>query len=182
MIGPAVEPYCARMDEPTPAPEAVERQADLLKERVYITFTSLAVVLTLRSHLEEVTEGGAASTLAITVVGAVLAVFVADFVSHISAHARLPTASEFRHMVAVTSSGAATMVLPLVFVGLAALGVWSLDRALRASAIALIATLVAVGYLAARRARIPVWQKAVVLLAEAALGLVVIGLELLAHA
>jgi hypothetical protein len=156
MIGPAVEPYCARMDEPTPAPEAVERQADLLKERVYITFT--------------------------TVVGAVLAVFVADFVSHISAHARLPTASEFRHMVAVTSSGAATMVLPLVFVGLAALGVWSLDRALRASAIALIATLVAVGYLAARRARIPVWQKAVVLLAEAALGLVVIGLELLAHA
>lgn len=169
------------MSEPSAAPEAAERRAERLKERVYITFTSLAVVLTLRSHIEDVTNGGAASTLAITVVGALLAVFVADFVSHLAVHSRLPTAPEFRHMVAVTSGGAATLVLPLAFVGLATLEVWNLEGALRASTIALVATLIAVGYLAVRRARIPPWQKAVVLLAEAALGLVVIGLELLAH-
>lgn len=161
--------------------EEPEQRAERLKERVYVTFTGLAVVLALRGHAEEVHAGEAAGTLAITVIGTLLAVLVADFVSHLAVHAELPTRREFRHLLAVTADGAAAIVLPLIFMALAAIDAWPVEQALRASTVALIATLVAVGYLAVRRARIPARQKLVVLLAEAALGALVVGLELLAH-
>lgn len=157
-----------------------DERADRLKERVYITFTALAVVLALRSHGEP-SWRDAATTLVIAVVGTLLAVLVADVVSHVAVHETLPTRVELTHMVTVTSSAAAVLVLPLLFLGLAAVGRWEIDHALRASTIALVATLVAVGYLAARRARLTPLQRVVVLFAEFALGALVVALELLAH-
>lgn len=159
-----------------------EAQAARLKERVYVTFTSLAVVLALVSHAAETTAGEAATTLLIAVVGTVLAVFVADFVSHIAAHEAMPSGVELRHMAAVSLGAITVLVLPLVFLGLAAFDVWSVVGALRASAVALVVSLVAIGFLAVRRVKLPIGQRLVVLLAEAVLGLTVIGLELLAHA
>jgi hypothetical protein len=158
-----------------------EGQAARLKERVYVTFTSLAVVLALASHAHDTTPGEAVTTLLIAVVGTLLAVFVADFVSHIAVHEAMPTADELRHMAAVSMGAVTVLVLPLVFLGLAALDVWSVLGALRASAVALIVSLVAIGFLAVRRVKLPLGQRLIVLLAEAVLGLAVIGLELLAH-
>jgi hypothetical protein len=158
-----------------------EVRAAQLKERVYVTFTSLAVVLALRSHASETTAGEAATTLTIAVVGTLLAVFVADFVSHIAVHERMPDRGELRHMVGVSASALGVLVLPLIFLGLAGLGAWTIDGALLAATIALLISLVAVGFLAVRRVRLPLVQRLVVLLAEAALGVAVIGLELLAH-
>ena len=59
--------------EPTGRRElsALHRAASL-KERVYISFTSLAVVLALRSHADETTPAAAAVTLSIVVVGSLL--------------------------------------------------------------------------------------------------------------
>jgi hypothetical protein len=68
---------------------AVHRAASL-KERVYISFTSLAVVLALRSHADETTPAAAAVTLSIVVVGSLLGIFVADLLSHLTVHSRLP--------------------------------------------------------------------------------------------
>jgi hypothetical protein len=59
--------------------------------------------------------------------------------------------------------------------------VWSIERSLRASSIALVASLVAVGYLAARRASLSLLQRLLVLFAEFAIGFCVVLLELLAH-
>lgn len=167
----------ARADAPAPTPE---ERADRLKERVYVTFAALAVVLTLRSH-GEVTAGVAATTLLITVGGTLLAVLLADVVSHIAVHAALPTAAEARHMVAVCTGALGVLVLPMLFVGLAASGTWTVDGALRASTIALVASLGVVGWLAVRRVALPGWQKLIVLVAEVALGVAVVALELLAH-
>lgn len=158
-----------------------EGRAERLKERVYVTFTSLAVVLALASHAHDTTPGEAVTTLLIAVVGTLLAVFVADFVSHIAAHEAMPTSDELRHMAAVSMGAITVLVLPLVFLGLAALDVWTVLGALRASAVALIVSLVAIGFLAVRRVKLPLGQRLIVLLAEAVLGLAVIGLELLAH-
>ncbi|MBG0565516.1 hypothetical protein [Actinoplanes aureus] len=47
--------------------------------------------------------------------------------------------------------------------------------------LALVASLIVIGYLAVRRVRLPVWQKLIVLFAEFALGAAVVVLELLAH-
>lgn len=159
-----------------------EERAERLKERVYVTFAALAVVLTLRSHGDEVSAGVAASTLLITVGGTLLAVLLADVVSHLVVHAAVPSAREARHMVAVCTQALGVLVLPMIFLAIAAGdGGWTVDGALRASTIALIASLGAVGWLAVRRVRLPRWQKLTVLVAELALGVAVVALELLAH-
>lgn len=158
-----------------------ERRAEQLKERVYITFTALAVVLALRADVDHVTVGNAVVTLTVAVVGTLLAVFVADVVAHITVHQALPTRPELVHMVVVVLGAAETLVLPLLIFGLAAVDLFSFATALTASTIVLVVTLVAVGYLAVRRLKLPLIQRLLVLLAEFVLGLVVVGLELLAH-
>lgn len=155
------------------------QRADILKERIYITFTALAVVLALRAHA--VSAGEAALSLTVVVFGTILAVLVADVVSHIAVHESLPVRAELRHMVRVSLGALAALVLPAVFIGLAVTDVWEIEPALRAASIALVAALAAIGYLAVRRVRLPAWQRLIVLLAEVVLGLLVIGLELLAH-
>jgi hypothetical protein len=141
----------------TPSAATAEHRAEALKERVYVTFSSLAVLLAMQSHSSEhLSAGEAASTVSITVVGTLLAIFVADVVSH-------------------------AVILPLIFIGLAALDLWSLDEAVRASIIALTVTLIAIGYLAVRRVKLAWWQRLIALGAEFAVGAAVVGLELLAH-
>jgi hypothetical protein len=165
-----------------PATVAPEHRAEALKERVYVTFTSLAVVLAMQSHSTDgLSAGEAASTLSITVIGTLLAVFVADVVSHLAVHATVPTAAEIRRMAAVSFGAFATVVLPLIFIGFAALDAWSVDAALRASTIALTVSLIAIGFLAVRRVKLAWWQRLIVLGAEFAVGAAVVGLELLAH-
>ena len=162
--------------EPTP-----QERADRLKERVYVTFAALAVVMTLRSHGEEVSPRVAATTLLITVGGTLLAVLLADVVSHLAVHAAVPTAAEARHMVAVCTGALGVLVLPMIFLGFAGAGSWSTDAALRASTIALVVSLGVVARLAVRRIPIPTWQRLLVLVAVVALGFAVVSLELLAH-
>ena len=158
-----------------------EQRAEVLKERIYITFTSLAIVLALSSHAAELSSGSIATTLLIGVGGTLLAVFVADLVAYIAVHAQLPHRAELSHMVSVSTRALGVVVLPLIFVGLAAVGVWDVPRALRASTVVLIASLVAIGYLAARRVTLRMPDRLVVLFAEFVLGLAVVLLEVLAH-
>ena len=80
-----------------------EQRAEVLKERIYVTFTSLAVVMALSSHADELTPGSAAVTLLIAVVGTLLAVFVADLVAHIAVHTALPDRAELAHMISVST-------------------------------------------------------------------------------
>jgi hypothetical protein len=166
------------MAEPEGTPQ---QRAEVLKERIYITFTSLAVVLALRSHADELTAGGAAVTLLIAVTGTLLAVFVADLVAHIAVHTTLPDRAEFAHMASVSTRALGVIVAPMIMIGLAGLGVWKIGQALQVATIVLIVSLVAIGYLAVRRIRLPLRQRLFVLFAEFALGVVVVLLELLAH-
>ena len=168
--------------EPTgrPEPTASQRAASL-KERVYISFTSLAVVLALRSHADETTPGAAAATLTIVVVGSLLGIFVADLLSHLTVHAKLPSGQEMQHMVAVSTESLSVLVTPLLLLTAAGLGIWSTAVALQWAVVVLVATLFVIGYLAVRRLELPLHHKAIIVLAEVVLSLAVIGLELLAH-
>ena len=165
---------------PRPDPSPGER-AEHLKERIYVTFTSLAVVLALGAHPEDTTAGRAATTLAVTVVATALAVFLADVVSHVVVHEALPAPREAAGMASVSIGALGVLVLPLLFLLLAGTGRWQLDTSLHASAVALVTSLVAVGWIAVRRVRLPLRSKVLVLLGEAGLGVAVVGLELLAH-
>lgn len=151
-----------------------------LKERIYLTFAALAVVITLSTH-GHVSAGDAAKTLIVTVLGTLLAVFTADLVSHLVVHGRLFTRPELRHAVGSSFGALSTVALPFVFLGLAALDVWGPDAALRASAVALLVSLIVIGWIAVRRIPLTWFQRLIALGAEAALGLAVIGLQVLAH-
>lgn len=161
--------------------ESLAERAENLKERIYVTFTALAVVIALWADRDHITPVQAEATLLITVVGTVLAVLTADLMSHLVVHSAMPTPPRVRHMLRVSLGAGSAAVLPVVFVGLAAVGVWTLAGALRASEVALLVALGVVGYLAVRRVRLPGWQRLLILLGEAVLGVAVIGLELLAH-
>jgi hypothetical protein len=161
--------------------ESAERRAGRLRERVYVTFTALAVILALNSHAGEVSVRGAALTLAITVLGTVTAAFTAELISHVVTHATLPDRDELRYLATTCLQALTVIVLPLAFLGLAGIGSWELHRSLRAGSTVLIVTLAAIGYLGVRRARIAPWQKFLLLLVLVALGLLVVVLELLAH-
>ncbi|WP_144717673.1 hypothetical protein [Agrococcus jejuensis] len=162
------------------SPAGREERAAVLKERIYLTFAALAVVLALAGHGHP-TAGEALTTLGVTLAGTVLAVFTADVVSHIVVHESLPSRAEMRHIVGTLVGALGGVAVPFVFLGLSAAGAWEPDRALHASAVALIVALIVIGWLAVRRARITWWQRLVVLGAEAVLGLAVIGLQLVAH-
>lgn len=156
------------------------KRAGRLKERIYISFTALAVVITLASH-GHVSAGEAAVTLLVTVVGTLLAVFAADMISHIVVHGSLFTGEELREAVGTSFGALFGVALPFILLGLAALGWWEVQTALYASAVALLAALVIIGWVAVRRVPLTWYQRLIVLGGEAALGLAVIGLKLLAH-
>lgn len=157
-------------------------RAERLKERVYVTFTVLAVVLTLRTHASELSAGEAALTLLVTVVATLLAVFVADFVSHLAVHAALPTAGQLRHMLSVSVGSLGVIGVPMLLLLASGLGLLRMETALTAITVTLIVTLAVVGYLAVRRVKLPLLIKLLVLAVVVALGFAVVGLELFAHA
>ena len=165
----------------SPLSTTARQRAASLKERVYIIFTTLAVVLALRSHADETTPAAAAGTLSVVVIGSLLGILVADFLSHLAVHSSLPTHEELRHMVAASAGALSVLVTPLLLLLAAALGLWSTAVALGWAVVVLVVTLMVVGYLAIRRLEIPIHHKAAIMLAEVVLSLLVIGLELAAH-
>lgn len=156
-----------------------QERAAHLKERIYVAFAALAVTLGLQRHHAEAPE--AMITLAVTILGLLLAVFTADVVAHIVVHEHLMTRREFRVALLTSFGAVGSLAAPFAFLAVAALGVWSADAALRASAIALVAALIVIGWAAVRRLGLTWWQRLIALGAEALLGVAVVSLQLLAH-
>lgn len=157
-------------------------QAAILKERVYATFTGLAILLPLAGHAEELGAGTVAAALFIGVLGIALAGFLSDVIAHLSVHKNLPSRRELTLLIWVAIKAMGTVLVPLILLGLAGLDVMRVEAGVRASVWVLIVTLGVIGYFAVRRSGLPWWKQVLVLLAEVALGGIVVGLELLAHA
>lgn len=157
------------------------RRAAALKERIYVAFTVLAVVITLRAHGGHPSAGDALGTLGVTVAATICAVYLADLLSYMVIRTHLPSAAEHRHMVAGTLGAGAVAVAPAICLALALAGVYATTVGLLAAMLVTVATLVAVGLLAVRRLSVPRAQRIAVLAAASTLALVVVALELLSH-
>ncbi|MCX6501336.1 MAG: hypothetical protein NT132_02850 [Microbacterium sp.] len=163
-----------------PTAEEREGRAERLKERIYLTFTALAVLLALGAH-GHVSAGEALRTLAVTVLGMLLAILVADVVSHMVVHERAMVPAEYRHALATSFGALGALVIPFVFLTLSAFGLWQIEGALRGAVVALVVALIVIGLSAIRRLRLRWWQRLIALGAEAVVGIAVIGLQILAH-
>ncbi|MER7446696.1 hypothetical protein [Microbacterium sp. NPDC097977] len=171
-------------DRRAPGPgrsEAGSHRSEALKERIYVTFTALVVTVASARDVEHQTVGGAASTLALTVLGTLLAVFVADLTASMVTRAALPTGVEIRRMLFVSFGSLGVIVAPMIILGFSAFGQLPLSSALRLTAIVLVATLVVITLIAIFRVRATLWLKLIVLASVALLGIAVLVVELSVH-
>ncbi|HEV6952332.1 MAG TPA: hypothetical protein VKY86_03665 [Promicromonospora sp.] len=158
-----------------------EELAEQLRERVYVTFAVLAVVLTLLAHAHGLTAGTAATSLTITAVGTVAAAWLAQLIAQLAAHGGFPDRA---HLVAMTRTSAGalvTLVAPLLALAGAGLGWWEVTTALRVGTGVLIASLVLISWLGVRRVQVPFPARVLALGVLALLAVGVVALKLLAH-
>ncbi|WP_203581423.1 hypothetical protein [Microbacterium hibisci] len=150
------------------------------KERVYATFTGLAIVLVVASS-EHAEADHAFWALILGVVGITAAGFVSDVVSHLAVHRTFPGRADLIISTRIAGGALGTLLTPGVLLLLALLDVLPLDAALRASSIVYIATLAVIGWFAVRRSDLAWWKQVIALAILVALGLLVVGLQTLAH-
>lgn len=158
-----------------------EELTEALRERVYASFTGLAIVLVQLENVEHVSAIRATVTLLIGIVAITAAGFVAGMVAHVAMHSAFPDRAEFGRMLRVSGTAIASAGAPLVVLALAAFGVLELELALRIASILYLVTLVLIGLVAVRRTHAPWWKQLVALGALLALGLAVVVLQQLAH-
>ena len=163
---------------PRPSPAQL---VPYLKERVYVTFIGLAVLLALSTHAADVDPLTAAGSLLVAALGAGLAGLVSEVIAHLAVHTHLPDSAELRYLVRVSAGALATVALPVVVLLLAVAGLVPIEIALGIAIWVMALTLGAVGYIAVFRSRLTWWTKLAVFAALLLLGLVVIGVQLLAH-
>ena len=161
--------------------EGAERLVPYLKERVYVSFIALAVLLAMNAHPGDTTAGGALGSLLVAAIGAGLAGLVSEVVAHLAVHEHLPDRAEMLHLVRVSSGALATVVLPSLVLLLALVGLVPIGAALSIAVATLALTLGAVGYLAVVRSKLAWYTKLAVFFVLFVLAVLVIAVQLLAH-
>ena len=165
-------------------PATSERARQLvpyLKERVYVSFISLAVLLALGAHPADTTAATALGALLVAAIGAGLAGLVSEIIAHLAVHEHLPSRAETGHLVRISAGALATVALPAAALLLSLAGVLTIGVALNVAVAVLALTLGTVGFLAVVRSRLPWFTKLGVFFVLFVLGVIVIAVQLLAH-
>ncbi|WP_146076980.1 MULTISPECIES: hypothetical protein [unclassified Rathayibacter] len=154
--------------------------ARALKERVYATFTGLAVVMIylVGDHPDAV---HALQSLVISIIGISAAGFVAEVIAHQVVHAATPSRAESGTMLRIAGGALASASLPVLALGAAALGWIDATVALRIGAGVYVATLAGIALIAVVRAGLSWKESLVSLLGIVGLGVLVVGVLALAH-
>ncbi len=150
------------------------------KERVYATFTGLAIVLVVLGN-GRADAAHALSALVLGVLGITAAGFVSDVISHLAAHHEFPSRRAIALMLKIAGGALGTLIVPVILIALAAFDVMELDTALRTATAVYVATLGLIGWFAVRRSKLEWWKQLLALALLMALGLAVVGLQTLAH-
>jgi len=137
---------------------ATER-ASALKERIYATFTGLAIVVVIGSDIVDTPALTAFLTLAIGLVGIGAAGFVAEVIAHQVTHAAAPTGAELRTMGRISSGALASAAIPLLALAAACFDWMTLESAILTSTVLYVATLALVAIVAVARTSLPRAQK-----------------------
>jgi len=159
----------------------VEQRASALRERVYATFTGLAIALVQLSNVDHLSALRAAIELGVGILAITIAGLLAEGIAYLAVHNRIPSGPEVRVMLRTASSALASAVVPLILIVLAGFGVLELEFALRTASIVYLVTLGVIAYLGVRRTKVEWWKQLIALGALMALGLGVILLQAVAH-
>lgn len=159
---------------------SLDEVARALKERVYATFTGLAVVM-IYAVGDEPDAAHALRSLVVAIVGISAAGFVAEVIAHQVAHAAVPSGVEARTMLRIAGGALASASLPVLLLGASALGWLDARTALWVSVGVYGVTLVAVALIAVVRSRLSLRQSLLSLLIIVGLAVAVVGVLALSH-
>ncbi|WP_188587238.1 hypothetical protein [Gordonia jinhuaensis] len=156
-------------------------QVSDLKERIYVTFTGLAIVLALSVPGQSDDPAEAFAVLAVGILAVTAASLAADIIAHLVVHQRFPGGHELLHQVRTALGALPTSAIPLFMIGLAWCEVISLHSALQAAGWFYIAGLAAIVFLAIHRTDVGLLRKLMALLIVVIIALVVLLIQTLAH-
>lgn len=154
----------------------------MLRERLYGAISCLATLVVLTRYTEGDTSAWArVLDVAVTMGGLWAASLLADWVAHLSVNQRAPRGTEWWRMLQSSGQILQAGLLPLVALGSAGVGLLETDTALWVAKWILVAEVGLIALLAVRRTRLPWWQQIVTVLLLTGVGLLVIGIKVLAH-
>lgn len=172
-----IEAVRKRLPEQKPA----EERARALKERIYATFTGLAIVVVIYSDLSHAEALDAFLSLAVGIVGIAAAGFVAEVIAHQVTHTAAPTPADLRTMARISAGALASASIPLLALAAACFGWMPLEAAVLTGIGLYLLTLLWVAFVAVGRTRLRLAQKLVALLIMLGFCALVVVVLLIAH-
>ena len=158
-----------------------EERSLALKERIYASFTGLAIVASLAIAGGHGTAWRAFFALAAGIIGITAAAFVAEVVAVQLSEKALPSRSRMLPMIRIAVGAIATASLPLVLLLGAGLGLLDLPMALQLSIGIYFVILTAILFVAAHRTGLPWRQRLIALAVLIGLGVIVILILIVGH-
>lgn len=159
----------------------VAQQAQAVKERIYASFTGLAILATLLIGAETHSASGAFLTLLAGIGGISVAGFVADVIAHQVTHEGSPEGDQFKTMLRIAGGAFASASIPLLALAIAWIGLIPPRTGIQIGMGLYVLTLVAVVVLASRRTRLGWRHQLVALVSLTTLTVIVLVILVVAH-
>ncbi|KRE27342.1 hypothetical protein ASG82_13020 [Mycobacterium sp. Soil538] len=168
-------------DDDVEAPP-VGHVVSMLRERLYGAISCLATLVVLTRYTEDDTSGWFRMLdVAVTMGGLWAASLLADWVAHLAVHEEAPHGAERWRMLQASGQILQASVLPLAALATAGIGLLDTDTAMWVAKWILVGELGLIALLAVRRTRLPWWQQILTVATLIGVGLLVIGIKVLAH-
>lgn len=159
-----------------------ETTAAILRERIYGDIACLSTLLVLTQHAVETGTAWSALVDVLVATGALFAASaLAEFVAHLGVHGSAPSGPELTKLFTTSGQILQAAGLPILLLIVAGVGWLPLHTALWTSVWLLVAALGVFAFLAARRTKLSLWGRLLLVVALLALGTAVVLVKVLAH-
>ncbi len=164
------------------ADEPVEHVVALLRERLYGAISCLATLAVLARYTTDETSGWArVLDVAVATGGLWAASLLADWVAHLGVYGSTPRGRDALRIVRSSGQILEAALLPIVILAIAGFDLLDTDTATWIAAWLLVGELGVIALLAVRRTQLPWWQKLLTVCGLVGVGIVVLGIKILAH-
>jgi hypothetical protein len=162
--------------------EPVEHVVSLLRERLYGAISCLATLAVLARYTTEDTSALARILdVAVATGGLWAASLLADWVAQLGVYGAAPRGRDALRILQSSGQILEAAFVPIVILAVAGFGFLDTDTATWIAAWTLVGELGVIAFLAVRRTELPWWQQALTVAALVAVGVLVLGIKILAH-
>lgn len=154
----------------------------VLRERLYGAISCLATLAVLSRYTDEETSAWArVLDVAVTMGGLWAASLLADLVAHMGVYRHAPRGHAALRMLQASKQILQAAFLPLLVLVAAGIGLLNTETATWIAIWVLVAELGIIALLAVRRTQLPWWQEALTVAVLVGLGVLVVGIKIIAH-